>query len=265
MCASWRSSVQMSRIALALAAALMGSPSSVTAQAEINPQIERQMSRSDARQTITILIGTQFAWTQKVRVYDIAVGEENFHYSVNIKGRKRDSQISGSFKNMAYVGRSENGCVEVQSQPPDRLCWKAESDAREFVAAMNRMIWELNDRPREEADRAALNQKVTAWRASGSKVELPEEAQRHKVLAEEAFKNKNLQHAGDEYSAALQLYPTWPEGQYNVALILGELNRYSEAVRHMETYLQLTPDAPDAQKAKEQVWIWEDRQKSGSK
>ncbi len=100
---------------------------------------------------------------------------------------------------------------------------------------------------------------IAAWRANGSKLELPEEAQRHKVLAEEAFKEKNLQKAVKEYNAALEIYPTWPSGHFNLALILGELQNFSQAAEHMSTYLELDPNAADAEKVKGQIWIWQDK------
>lgn len=83
------------------------------------------------------------------------------------------------------------------------------------------------------------------------------------MVAEEAFKEKNLQHAPDEYLAGLDIYPTWPEVQFNAALILGELQRYPEAIAHMKMYLELTPDAKNATDARKQIWIWDDKVKSG--
>lgn len=101
--------------------------------------------------------------------------------------------------------------------------------------------------------------KAAAWRAAGSKVDPPEEAHRHFVLAQGAFEEKNFQHQAEELSAALEIYPTWPSVQSDLAVLLGELGRYSEAIEHMRMYLELVPDAPDAQKAKQQIWIWQDK------
>jgi tetratricopeptide (TPR) repeat protein len=108
---------------------------------------------------------------------------------------------------------------------------------------------------------AILNQKLAAWRTAGARVDLPEEAVRHRVLAEAAFQEKDFGKAASAYEEALVVYPTWPEGQFNAALMLGELHRYADAVVHMKAYLELTPDAPDAQKATQQIWIWEDKMK----
>jgi hypothetical protein len=49
----------------------------------------------------------------------------------------------------------------------------------------------------------------------------------------------------------------WPEGHFNAAVIYGEL-RDEKAVWHMRDYLELVPNAPDAQAASDQIIIWQD-------
>jgi len=143
------------------------------------------------------------------------------------------------------------------------LKWAEREEAAQFASAVNRMIWENSPegKLRKEAAERVFHEQIAAWRAAGAKVEVPEEAQRHFVLAQQAFQEKDFQHQAEELSAALDIYPTWPAEQFDLALILGELNRYSEAIQHMQMYLELAPDTPDAQRAKEQIWIWQDKQK----
>ena len=43
----------------------------------------------------------------------------------------------------------------------------------------------------------------------------------------------------------------------NAALLCAELGYYSEALHHMRAYLELVPDAPDAQQARDHMVIWE--------
>jgi hypothetical protein len=126
-----------------------------------------------------------------------------------------------------------------------------------FKGAVGSAVWESSSIGKEE--RQVFDQQVAAWRAAGSKVDPPEEAQRHFAIAQEAFAEKNFEHQAEELEAALQVYPTWPAEQSDLAVILGELNRYSGAIEHMQMYLDLVPDAPDAQKAKQQIWIWQDK------
>jgi hypothetical protein len=59
--------------------------------------------------------------------------------------------------------------------------------------------------------------------------------------------------------AALDIFPTWPEGQFNLATLAGEKKYYELAVLHMKEYLELVPDSPDAQAAKDSIIIWRDK------
>ncbi len=49
------------------------------------------------------------------------------------------------------------------------------------------------------------------------------------------------------------------EGQFNLATLCGEAKHYQCAVQHMKEYLELTPDSPDAQAAKDSIIIWKDK------
>lgn len=52
------------------------------------------------------------------------------------------------------------------------------------------------------------------------------------------------------------LYLTWPRGCLNAALIAAELGFDTEAIVYMQSYLELVPDAADAQSARDQILIW---------
>jgi tetratricopeptide (TPR) repeat protein len=97
------------------------------------------------------------------------------------------------------------------------------------------------------------------WREAALKPAMPEAAREHQVLAEYAFKEKDEEKAIREYMAALAIYPTWPEGQFNLATLAGEKKYYELAVMHMKEYLELVPDSPDAQAAKDSIIIWRDK------
>jgi len=105
----------------------------------------------------------------------------------------------------------------------------------------------------------AFRAQADAWRELAEKPKMPDEAYRHKVLAEEAYRNKDLPKALAEYQLGIQAFPTWPEGQFNAALIAAELEIYRVAVVRMKEYLLLVPDAPDAQAAKDKIIIWQDK------
>lgn len=95
------------------------------------------------------------------------------------------------------------------------------------------------------------------YRNSSPKPELSEDVRRHKVQAEAAFEEKRYDAAIQSYEKALELAPWWPEGHYNRALLLGQLNNYEDAIDEMKKYLELAPNAPDARKAKDTIYVWE--------
>ncbi len=155
--------------------------------------------------------------------------------------------------------RSPAAFIDVTFRQPDAahefvgaLLWLA-SHQHEIVTIQANML------AQHAASMEHFKQQAAGWRAAGSKVDPPEEAQRHFVLAQAAFQDKNFQHQAEELEAALEIYPTWPGRQSDLAVTLGELGRFSDAIEHMQMYLELVPDAPDAYKAKQQIWIWQDK------
>jgi tetratricopeptide (TPR) repeat protein len=106
---------------------------------------------------------------------------------------------------------------------------------------------------------AGFQAQAKSWREAAVKPAMPEAAREHQVLAEFAFKEKNLDKAISEYTSALSIFPTWPEGQYNLATLAGEKKMYEVAIQHMNEYLELMPNSPDAQAARDSVIIWKDK------
>ena len=109
--------------------------------------------------------------------------------------------------------------------------------------------------------------KAEAWRKMAVKPAMPEPAREHQVLAEYAFKHKDVVKAMEEYSQALEIFPYWPEGHYDLATMAAEIGGrpgYRIAISHMQSYLALTPDAPDAQAANDSIIVWKDKMTGGS-
>ena len=113
-----------------------------------------------------------------------------------------------------------------------------------------------------EGEYANFEVQLKVWREATVKPAMPESAREHKVLAEYAFKEKDVDKAISEYLAGLAIFPTWPEGQYNLAMLAGEKKMYDIAIQHMTEYLELAPDSPDAEAAKDSVIIWKDKWRS---
>jgi tetratricopeptide (TPR) repeat protein len=137
----------------------------------------------------------------------------------------------------------------------------AASRAQAFADALNRLS--ANARSEQTLDDDPMwrnfSEKVIAWRALSVKPPLSEEVRTHRVLAENAFREKNLYSAIDEYEAGLVLNPTWPEGHFNAALLCAELGFYDDAIQHMRAYVELVPDAPDTQSVLDQITIWQSK------
>jgi tetratricopeptide (TPR) repeat protein len=129
-------------------------------------------------------------------------------------------------------------------------CMKA---ADQFVAALNSLhTYALGPVAAEED----FHQQAMAWRALVSKPALPEAARVRRLMAEDALKNHKPEEALRYYEQGLDLCPMWPEGWFNAALVAGELGRYADAAEDMQNYLELVPNAKDAQAARDQMEMW---------
>jgi tetratricopeptide (TPR) repeat protein len=127
-------------------------------------------------------------------------------------------------------------------------------DAKNFAAALNRLHVLAND---NGAAWSQFRQQAAAWRALSTKPPLPDAVRIQRIAAEDALKNSHPDAAMDYYEAGLALYPTWPEGHFNAALIAAELGDYTDAAEHMQSYLELVPNAPDAHAARDQLDLWQ--------
>jgi hypothetical protein len=123
-----------------------------------------------------------------------------------------------------------------------------------FASALNSLHAFANSPPADSRD---FHQQAAEWRALTAKPPVPEEVRVRRLLAEDAVKNHRPVEALNDYEIGLQSYPTWPEGHFNAALIAAELGDFSNAVEQMQSYLELVPNATDAQAARDQITIWQ--------
>lgn len=87
--------------------------------------------------------------------------------------------------------------------------------------------------------------------------ELPEEARKHALRAEVLVNEGNFSQAIKEFKKAIRIAPYAAKLYYNCAIVCAEVKNYPEAVRHMNTYLKVAADAPDARDAKDKIITWE--------
>ena len=86
------------------------------------------------------------------------------------------------------------------------------------------------------------------------------DTQRYEAEAADAVNRKEFWESIEIYHRALSDKPCWAEGHFNIAILLGESGNYLDAISEMKQYLILLPDARDAQKAQQQIWIWQARE-----
>ena len=123
-----------------------------------------------------------------------------------------------------------------------------------YVAAFNRLRAFAQD---ASSPLRTFTQRAAAWRALATKPPIPEEVNVQRLMAEDAIKENKPDEALHYYENGIELYSTWPEGNFNAALIAAELKYYADAIEHMQAYLELVPNAADAQAAHEKILIWQ--------
>jgi tetratricopeptide (TPR) repeat protein len=101
-----------------------------------------------------------------------------------------------------------------------------------------------------------FQQQAAAWRLLATKPTLAEEVRLYRLAAEDAIKTQKPGEALNYYELGVEADPMWAQGWYNAALIAGQLGYFDDAAEHMRNYLELMPDAPDAQSARDQIDLW---------
>ena len=96
------------------------------------------------------------------------------------------------------------------------------------------------------------------------KPKIAEDVRRFAVQAEAASSNQKYDEAIDLYNRAIGAAPWWPQGHYNLAMLMAEKNDFKGAIEKMKLYLQLTPEAQDARVAQDKIYEWEYKLKSPS-
>ncbi len=147
-------------------------------------------------------------------------------------------------------------------QPMNHWSFQSKEHAVRFAEALLAAQSAESAPDTEEPDFAAFRIQAQAWINLPSRPAMPETALTLKAVAEEAFKRKDFVAALHAYGDALDKFPMWPEGQYNAALLAGEVDDFELAAHHMRRYLALAPDAKDAPTAREKYLLWRHKAKS---
>lgn len=167
-----------------------------------------------------------------------------------------ESLRCASAYSVGYLPKPERSTI-LQHETFTVFAWTDGAAAQEFADAFNRLLYAAY---RNEED-TGFSAAAKAWRENPVKPALSPEADRHRILAENAIKEKNIDSAIEHFESGLELQPMWPAGWFNLAIIYAEQNNFADATDRMKHYLVLLPDAPDAKDAREQMIIWEDKAK----
>lgn len=136
-------------------------------------------------------------------------------------------------------------------------CWNHEDGqgyAREFADALYALKVGGGGVPEKEAN--DFHSIALDYRKKDPKPKLPQATIELKKQAESAAKAGRYNSAIDFYTEALSATPWWPYGHYNLAFLLEQQNRKDEAAGEMKKFLDLVPDAVEAEKAKEKIKFW---------
>jgi len=167
------------------------------------------------------------------------------------------NKVTSSFLYKRWYDPPPSVCFLCDT-PPTTCSVDCVHAAESFAAAFNTLHAYARD---TNAPLRTFTQRATAWRALATKPPIPEEVRVQRLMAEDAFKANKPDEALHYYETGVLLYPTWPEGNFNAALIAGDLGYYDAAMEHMQAYLELVPEAADAQAARDKILIWQTKAK----
>ena len=189
--------------------------------------------------------------------YLLCSSSDGVHYGIAL-ARITSIRVAASEQNQgAFVSWQDY----TREQPEAIKFYGSVKKAESFAAGLTYLATAAREQAqvqREASVQQFLSQ-ARAWREASPKPQMPEAAREHQVLAEYAFKQRETDKAIREYQSALDVFPTWPEGQFNLATLAGEQKGYGYAILHMKEYLELVPDSPDTQAAKDSIIIWKDK------
>ena len=92
---------------------------------------------------------------------------------------------------------------------------------------------------------------------------LPEEAVKFALRGDVMTEEGDFEEAAKQYRRAVNAAPYIARLHFNTAMVYGELQKYPQAVRSMQTYLLLAPEAPNARAVKNQIYKWEFKMERG--
>ena len=285
----------MSLLLISTAERSAGSDAPVFKNGDPPPASAMALSVPQARAAMRDAIKKTFAGTAKVCILSVCTTEVHsaptnirlsaagftFFAPLTLNNKTTDGKVSVAF-GIGYVeayklplcGASYGRCYNLTYLPDNRpkhaeklvvpyyLDWPDEATAQKFADAFNRLSYAAYH-PEGEKELAAFSALAKAWRENPAKPPLSAEADSHRILAENALQEKNLDSAIEHYESGIEIQPMWPEGWFNLGMLYAEQNDFVFAADRMRHYLELLPNAPDAQAARTKMIIWNEKAVKG--
>ena len=186
---------------------------------------------------------------------------ETTHYTIDLTTlAKVTSECSQKRHWSGIVSYKYTGCdFKVGGQPASRdlavLLQSFRTQDNDFDAACLNRLHEYSLQPEQPV--AHFHEAAAAWRALPQRPPIPDAVRVQRLLAEDALKQGQPYMALYYYEVGLEKDPLWPEGYFNAALLAASVGVYAQAAEHMQCYLELLPNAPDAQAARDQIGMWQ--------
>jgi tetratricopeptide (TPR) repeat protein len=207
------------------------------------------------------VIPDSVAVTRESIEFDTGKSHHRKHYRIDLKSMEpvvlTHCQVRDAFCHLEYAAGKKFG---ITSDPKSTIVLGPlnEQNARETLPAIHSFADALNSLHALADSRSTgdFHRKAAAWRALPTKPPVAEGARLYRLAAEDAIKNQRPLEALNAYELGVELDPTWAPGWFNAAIVASQLGDYAEAAEHMQNYLELMPDAPDAQSARDRVDLW---------
>lgn len=173
----------------------------------------------------------------------------------------RDVYITGTPNSALRRLNSAGDYLRIRRPDPgtlveERFTLRTPEEATQFAQALEDLVRASRLVADEDAQFAV---RAAAWRAMRPKPPLSVPGDRNRILGEQAMREKEMGRALQHFENAILTDPTWPSGNFNLALLYEAFGQAEEAARYMKRFLLLEPESNEAPAARQKVIIWEDR------
>lgn len=197
---------------------------------------------------------------KRASVFDKSISPSEIDYTFHIRFDEFAEVLrDGACTNPESLDPNSGIRYSVKFSIPRKIngvSFSSEAFFREACDAMYNMG--LRYQEKELQEEARFNELATRYRALKTKPALTEQQRRLVVQANALTQERNYYDAMDRYRQLLADDPViYPVAYYNMALLSAELKLYKRAIRHMNRYLALVPEANDARAAQDKIYEWE--------